>query len=100
LYVLSTNEALFSSRSDYERTGGERVDTPRHAACGLEDSINGRVLEHRLLFTGTCGVQASEDVLTRFIVAERIESGNGGDALVQGVVCGVGETVIERGLSG
>lgn len=43
--VLSGDEPLFSGSGDDERSGGEVVDLARDAFGGLEDRIDGAVVE-------------------------------------------------------
>ncbi|MEO7730928.1 MAG: hypothetical protein ABIY55_08155 [Kofleriaceae bacterium] len=79
-------------------TARHAVEPARDAATDVEQRGNGVVVEHGLAASaGDVGPQRMQSRAT--VERERRESSDGGDALVEGVVGGLGQSVVEHGVA-
>jgi len=88
-----------AARGRDDKGGGcDVVDSPGHASRCVEDGINGSLLEDWLLARASGG-EAAAQVVAGLIEAQGGQARHRGDALIEGVMRRLGETIVERGVA-
>jgi len=86
--VLSGDDVLLARGGDDHRGRGDAIEPPRDTSADVEHGGDCIVVEDGLTARAG-GIEPEADIVAGLVERERREAGDGGDALIEGVVGGL-----------
>jgi hypothetical protein len=99
VHVLGGDEVLLPGGGDDHRGRCDAIEASRDAGGGVEERGDGVVVEDGLPARAG-GIEAKTDVFARLVEREGREACDGRDALVERVMRWLGESIVERWMTG